>query len=497
MPDKLHELIHAMSMSEKRYFTLHAQRQGQDQDPKTSNYFQLYEILTEMAQYDNQVLIEKLQQRSLPTSHIASDKHYLYASILKNLSAFHAENSGSLQVKEWLKQAEILYTRGLYRQCLALLRKAQKRAREYNQPTLEQEVFRWRCKALGHLGKVEKLGDVLNDARDGVERLQNLYDYQQLYYEMIALRNEADRARSKESLQNLQAFMNHPLLQQVEAAHSMQARLYFWQVFAMYYYITDEREAEIRANQALQTLMESKDHYKQEFPMEYATVCCRILNLLKFDKDELFNAELARLKKFVDHTKREREKVKAMVDWQASTIQLSRLIGKRRWKQALAYVPRLEQAFEEHALFMSPAKEVTFRYLLGYTYFGNQQFKAALHHIKFILDQHAPTTRLEIYVAARVLNPVILYELKHRDVILSQLRPAQRLFKRLEQPFRLERYLVELLKKLAKIPKGQSPHSLFVQAAREVEAIVQDPFERKALRYFDALAWIQGHVQAP
>ena len=103
----LFALIKAMSKSEKRYFTLDAQKAGR----KDNKYLELFKMINAMEAYDEAPLKKKFA-KNLP-----SDKNYLYEAILRSMRDYRSSKSKAAQVKEMILDANYLYERGLYNQC--------------------------------------------------------------------------------------------------------------------------------------------------------------------------------------------------------------------------------------------------------------------------------------------------------------------------------------------------------------------------------------------
>lgn len=104
--EDLFHLIKALSRSEKRYFTLDAQKSGR----KESKYLELFQAINESEAYDEAAL------RTRFGAGLASDKTYLYEAILRSMRDYHSAKSLSARLKEWMLDARFLYERGLFEQ---------------------------------------------------------------------------------------------------------------------------------------------------------------------------------------------------------------------------------------------------------------------------------------------------------------------------------------------------------------------------------------------
>ncbi|GJM31886.1 MAG: hypothetical protein DHS20C18_08870 [Saprospiraceae bacterium] len=116
----LYNLIKAMSKSEKRYFTLDAQKTNR----KGSKYLDLFQAIKDMDIYDEEKLKKKFGV-GLP-----HDKIYLYEAILRSMRDYRSSTSISAQIREMILDSKYLYERGLYEQCQDRLQTARDLARD-------------------------------------------------------------------------------------------------------------------------------------------------------------------------------------------------------------------------------------------------------------------------------------------------------------------------------------------------------------------------------
>lgn len=118
----LHQLIRSMSMSEKRYFKIHASRHVIGD---SNNYIRLFDAIERQSSYDEDDLRQKFAGESF-IRHLASEKHYLYNQVLDSLNYFNRNKTYLSRHSAIASTLEILLNRGLFDQCKKLIRKAKK-----------------------------------------------------------------------------------------------------------------------------------------------------------------------------------------------------------------------------------------------------------------------------------------------------------------------------------------------------------------------------------
>ncbi|MBA3648621.1 MAG: hypothetical protein H0W62_08725 [Chitinophagales bacterium] len=123
--NSLFRLIHSLSQSEKRYFTLTAAI-----NRRSSSYLKLFKVLDQQKEYDETLLKERLHKESF-ISHLSVIKVQLYHFLLKTLRNFHESRSVDFTLKEMMLDAAILNEKALYEESKMKLLRARDLAERY------------------------------------------------------------------------------------------------------------------------------------------------------------------------------------------------------------------------------------------------------------------------------------------------------------------------------------------------------------------------------
>src|SRR4051812_38654847 len=118
--EDLHLLIRSMNMSEKRHFKIHSSRHVIGE---TNNYLHLFDAIAGQEDYDEEKIKRSFEGKTF-IKHLPSEKNYLYNHILESLNSFGKEKTFLARHSNFLISIEILFNRGLFHQCLKLIRKA-------------------------------------------------------------------------------------------------------------------------------------------------------------------------------------------------------------------------------------------------------------------------------------------------------------------------------------------------------------------------------------
>ncbi len=118
--DHLFYLIKSLSKSEKRYFTLDAQKSGR----KNSRYLALFQAINQQEEYSEGPLKKEFGKK------LGDDKARLYEAILRAMRDYQSKKSYKTRIKELLTDAKILFERKLLEQAENRLEEAKSLALE-------------------------------------------------------------------------------------------------------------------------------------------------------------------------------------------------------------------------------------------------------------------------------------------------------------------------------------------------------------------------------
>ncbi|MEO0897547.1 MAG: hypothetical protein AAFY71_14160 [Bacteroidota bacterium] len=480
-------------MSEKRYFKIFAKRHIIGEK---NNYLILFEVLENLDQYDQQEIGKGLAEKGVPGKYLAADKNYLYNLIMRGLSSYHSGKTVSLKIKEYVHQVEILYEKSLYDQCLSLVKKGKKLADKYDLYPLYIELSSWEQKVLIQQDKTKEVAATLSDAAAHLARLDNMNAFMQLYYRMNDLARDIPLARSKEEIAKLNEFISHPFLKDESIAMSFQARLFFWKIYARYYQSCDNKSKELEACDHLLSLMDSNENYAQEFPFDYLGIYSRLLTINRYTADEQFNKIIQDLQSFPNRIKKVRRNVELRISAECYDNKIRRNIYLGRIKEAQAELGEQEAFIKKFQGQFSKGEVLEFQYLFSYIHLLGGSYKFALKWINFMLNEVDDKLRPDIQPYIRILNLVTHYELENYSVLKYAADRAYRYLKRKKLLHSTERTIVKLFQQLAKM-EGlgiRQVLELMKDYRAQLNQIFEDPFERKALAYFDILSWLDAKI---
>lgn len=179
----LHELIHSLSKTEKRYFKLYVARTS---GAKNTLALRVFDAIAKQKSYDEKALLQKFGEENLSTN-FSSYKNHVYNIILRSLSYYHDSTSATDSFASQVRQIKILCEKTLYKQAYKLNQRLRKRALEYEEYATVLESV-----AIDRLILFARSGEYLFDAEPNivVERLNNIANHAlQQWQKIVQIKN--------------------------------------------------------------------------------------------------------------------------------------------------------------------------------------------------------------------------------------------------------------------------------------------------------------------
>lgn len=484
--ERLHQLIHSLSGSEKRYFKLHLQRDGR----ANRKYIDLFDLLNKQAAFDDLAVQRQLYGKVVTTKKYSELKAYLYDHLLAVLRTFDERSSVEHQLKARLLGISSLFRRSLFEDCRILIEKTRKPARRYEHLHTLLQLLDWEKKLAYTRSDITQLAKVLPriEAREQelLRQLHAINTLQNLFYELlIGIRKQA--LRSVEVLARLQTLQAHPLLQRAETTATFRGARLFYRIRGIMAYATNDYTAFYELSQQLIDLLESRPAWLKEDLEDYLAA----LNN--------FTIAAGHLQRYADIEVclRKYAKLRAVsrddaykIFRQQYTTRFRLLITQGRFEDA-------RRALDQH--FADPnSKRIErsgFFFQYFYIYFGNGDYAEALHWLNEWLNLPRSIERQDLQSLARVLNLIVHYEMDNWQLLDNLVRSTTRFLDRKAFPTLFEHTITAFFRQLLRLPPGAERRGAFATLNTTLQSLRETANERAMLRLFDTSAWADAHAR--
>ena len=491
---ELFNLIDSLTKSEKRFFKLNSSLQSGDK-----NYIKIFDFIEKQKKYDEEELKLHFKGQTF-IDHLPSEKNHLYKLILKSLRAFYSDQTISAQLKQEIKNVEVLHKKALYKECTKFVKRAKKMAKRYEKFYYWFELISWERVLLEDAYEEgefnQDINELIKEEEGVIEKLRNLAEYQILYSKINLIFKSGGFSRNDAERKIVSEIADYHLIKGKNTALSVRAT-------SICYYIKGLCAASIRDYddavvnfRKVKLVMDKNPDIKQDLQGRYISTLTFLLNCY-IDKNDFVNAQ-----RFLDeikdlHNQKEYEsidsKIKIFSSIGIGEIQLYNRKGD--FAKAFELFSGIEKGLESHKNEITKEKVLLFNYSKAYTLFGNEDYKGALKSLNEVLNDNEKQLRQDIYSFSRIFNLIIHYELGNFDFVEYEVKSTSRFLNKQEKDYEIEKVFIKFIKKLAKEEYLINKKEIFQSFYNEIIELLKLPHEQVILEYFNISAWVNSKIK--
>ncbi len=491
--DKLHELIHALTKSEKRFFKLYSSLSG---DAKQKKYLKLFEALQHVKNYNEEKVIDFLEKKGVSiNNNWGSDKNYLYAQILETLRIQHTTSSAMTKARFHLDTSTILYQKGLIEQALQECIKSKKLSFKYHLISILPEVLLQERILQAFEGTTTaKLNDMKEELNSSLTNISNFneadYHYRLVINELIA----KGKARTEEEKKYANSLLKQ--LEQFPKDLGLHTSIRRYQGLAVHHFINNDPTKEYEYINRIIDLMENHVDFKQENQYEYITFLSHALRLSKIISPEKFQEKLTAFFEVPEKMKQDKKKVSARIYSLGHSTNLVKLLEEGDYNKGINLKSEIKSILKEYNSLIPRSVHMTFEYKFAYLHFGESEFTEALKHINVVLNEYNENDRKDVYSFSRILSLIIHYELGNYSLISYYIRSVFNFLKKREQLYTFENIMLQTIKILPRAKNKDEKKAIFIEKRIElIEYFKSQPNQEHILEFFDFITWIDSKIQ--
>lgn len=487
----LYELVKSLTKAEKKHFSLYIRRNAVS---GKSGYLSLFRAIVQAGVNDEKAIADKC--RMIPASQLSNVKNYLCRLVLRSLRDFHAGSSTDLQLREAADHAELLYQKGFYSHASAMLSRALRLAYRYEKFPLILELLPrqeelLRLSADMRLAEAETIR-IRQEERVALRLYQNMRAYMHIASDMYLLVRHIEKARSPAERSPYEKMIRNPILQNISRALSYHARYYYLQNLATYYFALNDTGKYYELSMQLFELMETNPHQKTADARKYVTAVNNAA-LASFYRGDFPQAEQYIHVLELFHAPTPLGQVLRFINYY--NLRLLLLIHAGVFREGLSVIPEIERGMAEYGSAIGRDYRMRLYFKTAILCFGAGDFPGALAWIRKITEEADPGLMEDTYCFALIVQLIIHYELGNTDLLEYMVRSVYRFLIKRRRLYKFETLVLQFIqKKLHAVQHQEQLGAAFRILKDEIEKITSDPFERKALEYFDFLAWLESKI---
>ena len=480
--EPLFDLIHSLTMSEKRFFKIFSQRHVIGE---TNQYLLLFDFIDGNFPVSNELL-----EKQDFVKNLSAEKNYLYRMILKSLNAYYFEFSFKMKIQNMIISAEILAYKGLEQQALKLLDKAEKFA---NEAELYSHVLTIKQTQFEVLSKISNYTDAIKNLENTasiIKKQSNLIDIQNRTTNLYNLRQKQGGIRSNDDLNDINNLVE---TQQKEGFDSKKSLLFQTSLNISYTHAVKEFNSELILLQNIIELYET-----HPFLIEYSTkgYISSVYNLANTYRNlNQFNNSLETLNKLDGLSENKlistSKQLSAYTFYLSNNLRLFIYIIQNNFELAQKHYSQINTEYHLHETNIE--KTVVYEHLILIIRIQMElkNYKLALKYSNIIINDTNYNHREDILSFIRLLNLVVHFELKNDLTIDYLSNSALNYLKRRQRLFKTEKEIINFIKKYTLVNNDG-----LKKMNEKLIQLKQDPYEANMYRFFDFQKWVESKIKS-
>lgn len=491
---ELFKLIKSLTKSEKRFFKLSSSLQSGEK-----NYLKIFDFIEKQSSYNEEELKKYFEDETF-IKHLPSEKNHLYKLILKSLRSYYSEQSISSQLKQEIKNVEILYNKALYKECEKFVSRAKQTAKKYEKFYYWFELISWEKRLLESAYESgvfsTDLDDLVQEEEMVIAKLRNLAEYTIIYSKINLIFRSGGFTRNEKERALVQEIADYHLIKGKNTALSTKAA-------SICYYIKGLCAATNRNyNDSFQFFNRTKEILDDNPLIKVDTGKRYIMTLFHLLRCHIDSGEFVQASNLIEEIRGLEGKkgfnsidISVRIFGNSYYHELVLLHKTGEFQKSVDLIPKIEKKSNSYSDKVSKEMEVLLTYNKAYSYFGIGEYKKSLSYLNEVLNDNEQNLRQDIYSFSRLFNLVIHYELENYDFLDYVIKSTNRYLSKQDRDFEVETVCIKHIRKLAKTPTEINKLEIFEKMNQEVQALMENHHERVVLEYFNITAWIESKIK--
>ncbi len=485
----LFKLIKSLTKQEKRYFKLQASRHVIG---KENRYLQLFNAIDAQSEYDEEQIRKKFAGATfIKQLHVA--KNYLYRLILSTLRQYgerNLEDDFPLQ----MRNVQILHDKGLFHQSNKILNRLKKRAQAKEQFLQLLEIYRWERHTIhqrnDHQGLEQYVNVGFQAEIETLDIYRNFLEFQVVQDRIFIPYWKKGQIRNEEEQKQLEELLEEELYRDEGKARSYGAKKFFHVARFTYYFLIGQYEICYEHIRRLVAMFEAQGGKGRENSHYIRS----IINLYAVQKHlHKYEEALDTLKKLRQIPAASNAR-RAWLLVRSLNLEVDIFLVLGRFSEGVLHWQKFEDDLIPYQKSIDQQQRLVLYYHLAYLHFAAEHFEKSLHWINLLLHDPDLNKYEDFLCFGRILHLLIHYELHNDQLLESIVQSTYRFLSRRQRLYKVESIMLSLLKKYPNWLSAADLNQGFEEMHRDLLALENDEYERRAFEYFDFISWLESKI---
>lgn len=489
--DIVFDLIKSLNKAEKRNFKLYANRSSSASDVK---FVALFDAIESLSEYDEDKILKKctVKKEQLPNM-----KAHLYRQILVSLRLLNSKGTITMQIREMIDFARILYDKALFKQCVRQLEKAKQLAITSQSYALIIEVIEFE-KRVETLYMTRSAGDRIvklgEQAREYARKLDNINVLSNLSIQLYSLNLQLGYMRSPRDQEMIKNFFYDKLAAYDDTNMSFHEKLYLYQAKMWYSYIQHDFLLCYRYARKWVAIFGEHENFKNIYYDQYIRATSRLLDVLFMTRQyRPMNQLIQKIENEagVEIPSTEAASISLSICLLFAKINLYFMTGD--FDKGVMLSGDIEGFIEEYGDNIDEHYKMMLYYKLGCLYFGNSQYKECIHYLQKVIHSRNPQLRRDLQVFSRMLNLIASYESGEDYSLDYQVKSVYAFIVKANDMHAVQHELITFLRRLPRTYTSNFKGEL-QRLYDHLKPLENHPFERRPFFYLDIISWLESKI---
>lgn len=491
--DPLFQLIKVLSKAEKRNFRLYVTRQSSNTG---ALFVTLFDALDSMDAYDDAKILERtgIRREQLPNI-----KAHLYNQILVSNRLLNVKHSKSIELREQIDFAKILYDKGLFGQSLKILDKAKKAA-------IANELFIIAIEIV----EMEKNIEILYNTKNANSRadylsmqsnqltaiIENINDLSNISIQLYGLYLKLGFVRSKRDVEILESVFLPRIKAKQSTCTTMLEKLHLYYTQMWYTYINYDFLGCYKFSSKIILLYRDNINLMDQ----YYDIC---LKAIARNMEALYL--IGDYKRFIDRLETYERKLPEIVDninengklTAYYTLYINKVNGifiSGSFSENIGVIDEIENFIKRSGDRLGQYEITMLHYKIACIYFGINNYEKCLFYLQKIIAVRDNVIRRDILCFARILNLIASYESGNDYNLDAQIKNVYTYLIKMNDMYAVQREVMAFLKKVRRVSAFEVKNELksLYEKLKQYEG---EPFEQRPFLYLDILSWLQSKIE--
>ena len=487
-------LIKSLTKQEKRYFKLHSSLHTIGE---SNNYVRLFDAIEGQKIYDEKEIKQRFKNETF-VKQLSVIKNRLREAVLKSLNAYYSGASIDDRIRNKLHSVEILFQKGLFKECLAMLDTIKEIARLHEKDKALLEILQWERLIKGRYQPPTDEKDAIEIAEEEkaiLKRILNLSNFQNIAFSFRILYNKIDYARSGSIHKEMEMLMTNPLLQDESSADSTHTKYFFYQLNGLYHELKEDHKRFYEYTSKTLNLLDNKPYFYEQDPTMYVSSLYNAAysTLLTRRYNETFSI-LKKLKtgRFSE-IHREDVKIKVFTFYHQLLLLLYNQTGE--FVKSTHSFSSIEKGILEFGNKLPNRNKIMLRYHMAYAYLGQGKIKEVLPILNRIFNENHVEHFMELHCYARLLNLIVHIELQNYETIPYLIKSARRFLNKKNHLYQVENIVLKYAENISNAGSPADVKHIYREFHKKLLELNESAVNRRAFYlYFDFLSWVESKI---